>query len=173
MAEGFFFWTERGKGWVVFMGVGGETFEFYNYYYFFKYPPSFSLLPSWGLSIASPKRTQLLCLMLVFSLTRNGHCTHTLPLDWERRTFAKGRHFHHVQPTHPHLLLQSDFNSANCYEGSLIAKCGGCRNPTVTRFLLSHFTAILCLTLDTQAWRSPVGLVGYCNKMAFLSYTKC
>lgn len=186
-----FYWGEFNKnnhcGWGIFLldrtrwGVGGvrgdgggETFEFSNFFFFFKYSlSSFSSLPSWGPSIISSKRTQLLWLVFVFSLTRNGHCMQVLPLDGERRTFAEGRHFHHVHPTHPHLLLQSDFNSVNCYEGSLIAKCGGCQNPTVTRFLLSHFTATLCLTLDTQAWRSPVGLVGYCNKMAFLSYTKC
>lgn len=97
---------------------------------------------------------------------------HTYCHEIRRRTFAERRHLHHVHPTHPH-LLQSDFNFVNCYEGSLIAERGGCQSPTVTRFLLSHFTALLCLTLDTQAWRSPVRLVGYCNKMTFLSYTKC
>lgn len=184
-----FYWGEFNKnnhcGWGIFLldrtrwGVGGvhggggeRHLNFLIIIIFFSIPPSFSSLPSWGPSIVSSKRTQLLCLMFVFSLTRNGHCTNILPLD-EERTFAERRHFHHVQPMHPHLLLQSDFNSVNCYEGSLIAKCGGCQNPTVTHFLLSHFTAILCLTLDTQAWRSPVGLVGYCNKTAFLSYTKC
>lgn len=185
-----FYWGEFNKnnhcGWGIFLldrtrwGVGGVRggrdiwiFKFFVLLLFSISPPSFSSLPSWGPSTISSKRTQLLCLMFVFSLTRNGHCTHVLPLDGERRTFAEGRHFHHVHPTRPHLLLQSDFNSLNCYEGSLIAKYGGCQNPTVTRFLLFHFTAILCLTLDTQAWRSPVRLVGYCNKMAFLSYTKC
>lgn len=173
MAEGFFFWTEHGEGWVVCVSKGGETFEFSNFFF-----ASLSPLPSRHCPLEDS--TSFVSEKLgFFPLHMFSHCpematAHARVVTRQRRrVFTEGRHFHHDHSTHPHLLLQSDFNSVNCYEGSLIAKCRGCQNSTVTRFLLSHFTAVLRLTLDTQAWRSPVVLVGYCNKMAFLSYTKC
>lgn len=123
-----------------------------NFLIFFFFA-SFSPLPSRHCPLEDPTSfvsEKLGFFPLHISLSRDGHSTHVLSQDREKGCL-EGRHFHHDHSTRPHLLLQSDFNFVNCYEGSLIAKCRGCQNSTVTRFLLSHFTAVLRLTLDTQA----------------------
>lgn len=140
--------TVRG-GWCAW-GQGERHLNFLNFF-LVRYPPLSllltALLRTWHHFF---KRDPVTSPCVCFSFVQKWPLQARIATRW-RRTFTEGRHFHHVHPTHPHLLLQSDFNFVNCYEGSLIAKRGGCQNPTVTRFLLSHFTAILCLTLDMQA----------------------
>lgn len=131
------------------MGTGGETFEFSNFF-FCKISPPFPSphCPLEDLALFLQKGPSYFTLCLFFlcpeMATACTYC-HEMEKDIYRRKALPSR------PSYPPTLLQSDFNFVNCYEGSLIAKRGGCQNPTVTRFLLSHFTAILCLTLDMQA----------------------